>query len=458
MKHSRFIFSSRFLTLVFVLTLTVPVLATDGYFSLAYGTRSKGMGGAGVALAGNSLFGVSNPAGNVRLGTSYGVALGLFSPDRSYTVTGAPTMPMPGMFPPPFGLAEGKVTSENKLFPMPSFAANFMLDEVSSLAVSLYGNGGMNTEYNAKTYYAQYLDGPVMPGGMNPMEGVTSPTGVNLMQMFGAITYSRALSEKWSMGVAAIAAVQSFKATGLQAFANFGMSENPGGLTNNDQPFAGGIGGKIGVLGQLTKCLSFGATFQTPIVMGQFQRYTGLFAEQGKFNVPATWNAGLAWQPNEKFVVAFDVKQIFYSSVKSIGNPMNIQALMPYMMGETGLVPNPSYVGLGNDEGSGFGWKDMLIFKIGAEYKVAPNSVVRVGFSHGNNPVPESEVMFNILAPGIVENHITAGFTQHFGNKALDFAFVYALNKKLTGPNPMDPAQTIELQMSQMEFEIGFRF
>lgn len=438
--------------------ITAPVMATDGYFSLAYGTRSKGMGGAGVALAGNSLFGVSNPAGNVRLGTSYGVALGFFSPDRSYTVTGAPTMPMPGMFPPPFGLAEGTVTSQNKLFPMPSVAANFMLDEVSSLGISLYGNGGMNTEYDTKTYYAKYLDGPVMPGGMNPMAGITQPTGINLMQMFAALTYSRALSGDWSIGVAGIAGLQSFSATGLQAFANFGMSQDPTRLTNNDASVAGGIGGKIGVIGQLTKCLSFGATFQTPIYMGQFQKHMGLFAEKGKFNVPATWNAGLAWQPNEKFVVAFDVKQIFYSKVKSIGNVMNTMALMPYMMGETGLVPNPSYVGLGNDEGSGFGWKDMLIFKIGAEYKVAANSDVRLGFSHGNNPVPESEVMFNILAPGIVENHITAGFTQHFGTKALDFAFVYALNKKMSGPNPMDPAQTIELQMSQMEFEIGFRF
>lgn len=446
------------MAIILTIMISVPVMATDGYFSVGYGTRSKGMGGAGVALAGNSLFGVSNPAGYVRLGNSYGVALGLFSPDRSYTVTGAATIPSAGTFPPPFGLTEGKVTSKNKLFPMPSLAANFMIDEVSSIGIALYGNGGMNTEYDTKTFYAQYLDGPVMPDGSNPMSGITQPAGINLMQMFGAATYSRVLSDKWSIGVAAIAAVQSFSATGLQAFANFGMSEAPGNLTNKDASVAGGFGGKIGVLGQLTKCLSFGATFQTPIYMGPFQRYTGLFAEQGKFNVPATWNAGLAWQPNEKFVVAFDVKQIFYSKVKSIGNVLNTSALMPYMMGETGLVANPDYKGLGNDEGSGFGWKDMLIFKIGAEYKVASNSDVRIGFSHGNNPVPESEVMFNILAPGIVENHVTAGFTQHFGSKALDLAFVYALNKKISGPNPMDPAQTIELQMSQMEFEIGFRF
>ncbi len=455
MKNKRFVKDLIFI--VVLMCLSGTVVATDGYFSLAYGTKSKGMGGAGVALYQNSLFGASNPAGLVRLGSSYGVAAGLFMPDRSYEVTGARSIP--STFPPAFGLEPGKVTSDSKMFLMPALAANFMLSENDAIGVTLYGNGGMNTNYPAKTYYSTYLDNPVMPDGSNPMAGVTSPTGVNLMQMFGAVQYSRALGDHWSLGLGGIVAWQSFEAKGLQAFGNFGMSSDPTALTNNGASTAFGFGGKIGLLGEIIPGLSVGATFQTPIFMGEFDEYKGLFAEAGKFNVPANWTAGVAWNPTSKLTLAFDVKQIFYSKVKSIGNVMSINALLPmYMDGNGAFQTNPQYVPLGSDEGSGFGWDDMTIFKIGAEYQVAQNSQIRLGFSHGNNPVKESEVMFNILAPGVVENHLTLGFTQMFGKSAVDFAVVHAFKNSVKGTNPLDPAQTIEISMSQWEFEIGFRF
>lgn len=440
-----------------ILTLSEVASATDGYFSLAYGTRSKGMGGAGIALYETSLFGANNPAGLVRYGKGYGAAVGLFSPNRSYTVTGNPSVP--SSFPPAFGLAPGKITSDSKYFVMPSVAANFMVDSQSALGVAIYGNGGMNTDYDTKTFYSQYLDGAVMPDGSNPMQGVSKPTGVNLMQLFAAVQYSRAIGENWSIGISAIGGWQSFEAKGLQAFVNFGMSQSPANVTNRGADKAFGVGGKVGVLGKLTDQLSIGATFQTPIWMQAFDKYKGLFAEKGKFDIPANWSAGLAYRPCGKMNFAIDFKQIFYSKVNSVGNPLSTMALMPMVPnGSGGFINNPQYTPLGSNNGSGFGWKDMFIIKVGGEYMVAPSSTIRIGYSHGNSPVKSSEVLFNILAPGVIENHLTAGFTQTFGNKALDFAFVYAFNKKVTGSNPLDPAQTIKLQMSQWEFEVGFRF
>ena len=49
-----------------MLCATQISFATDGYFSLGYGTKSKGMAGAGVAMYSNSLIG-GNPAGLVFL-------------------------------------------------------------------------------------------------------------------------------------------------------------------------------------------------------------------------------------------------------------------------------------------------------------------------------------------------------------------------------------------------------
>jgi len=47
---------------------TGPASATDGYFSHGYGTRAKGMGGAGVALPQDSTIVTLNPAGAMRVG------------------------------------------------------------------------------------------------------------------------------------------------------------------------------------------------------------------------------------------------------------------------------------------------------------------------------------------------------------------------------------------------------
>ncbi len=410
---------TRILVLVSALLIAAnPIFATDGYFGLGYDTKSKGMAGAGVALYQNSFFGASNPAAMVWNGDKYGVSLGLFNPDRGYTVTGTPSG-----YDGTFGLFPGKVVSDSKIFPMPSMVGNWMLNETSSFGISLYGNGGMNTTYPPMTF--GHMDSPT--------------TGVNLMQMFGAFTYSVKLGDNWSVGLSGILAWQSFEAKGL---ANFGpMSSDATKLTNNGASIAFGYGAKIGIQGEVTEGLFFGATFQTKMNMGAFTEYAGLFAEAGDFDIPANWTIGLAYElvPN-KLIVAADYKQILYSKVNSIGNPMNMSAA------------------LGMEAGSGFGWEDMKVFKVGVEYIVDDEWKLRTGFSSGNSPVNSANALLNIIAPGVIENHITFGFSKIMGSKEINVAIVRALRNTVTGPNAMDPVQTIDLTMAQWELEIGITF
>lgn len=62
------------------------VYATNGYIQQGYGTKSKGLAGAGgPALPQETLAAFTNPAGIVRLGTRVDAALAFFMPDRSYT-------------------------------------------------------------------------------------------------------------------------------------------------------------------------------------------------------------------------------------------------------------------------------------------------------------------------------------------------------------------------------------
>ncbi|WP_346860311.1 outer membrane protein transport protein [uncultured Draconibacterium sp.] len=405
------------------LFVSVQVMATDGYFSTGYGTINKGLAGAGIAFYQGSLIN-GNPAGAAFLGNKYQLGVGLFNPNRQYTVAGNPSG-MEGTF----GLMPGTIESDSKLFVIPSLGANWMLNEKSAISAALFGNGGMNTNYPTATFY----------------DPSSETTGVNLIQMFGNVTFSQKLGEKHSIGVTGVVAYQTFEANGLLSFGAF--SSNPAALSGNGTDSGFGYGFKIGYLGQLTDNFSIGVMYQSQVFMSEFEDYAGLFAEQGAFNIPSSWTAGFSWEVVEDFTVMADVKSIMYSEINSIGNPM---------------LPNLMTSPLGTDEGAGFGWENVMVYKVGLNYAGIDTWEFRGGVSIGQNPVQESEVMFNILAPGVVQNQISLGLSKEVGKSGNQFhvAMNYALNNSVKGANPMDPpsGQTIEIEMNQFELELGFSF
>ena len=70
-------------------------------------------------------------------------------------------------------------------------------------------------------------------------------------------------------------------------------------------------------------------------------------------------------------------------------------------------------------------------------------------------------MLFNIVAPGVVEQHLTFGLSKSVGNgKEITFALMRAFRKEISGPNTLEApgAQTIGLAMSQWEFGVTFSF
>ncbi len=457
-------FKTTTLLVIFFSLLYRPALATNGYFSHGYGTQLKGMAGAGVALFETSLAAATNPAALAFYGSGYDISLAYFTPNRKYTVIGNPTDPQ---FWPQgqmlFGLSPGTVASGNSGFIVPAVGANFMLNNTNAIGINIFGNGGMNTEYATKTFYSRILGSfpdNQFPNGQNPMSAVTQPTGVNISQLFTALNYAHSFGDH-ALGFSVIFAYQFFEATGLEAFRDMGMSANPAKLTGNGSSNSTGFGFKVGYQGELLSGLRLGASYQTRVNMSEFDEYAGLFAEQGDFDVPASWTAGLAFEPVAgQLVVAADVQQIMYSDIKSIANPMKAETLVPMVFdpGSGQLVPNPMYVPLGSDEAAGFGWNDMTVLKFGVQYMGFEEWTLRAGFSTTTQPIPESGVMFNILAPAVIENHISIGASKMLNGNEICVAVTRALSHSVKGENPFDPAQQIELTMDQWELEIGFGF
>ena len=396
--------------------------ATDGYYRHGYGIKYSALAGSGVAVSLSSLGAITNPAAISNLNTGFEINVSYFSPERYYEVGG-----MPSMLPGTFGLMPGKVESDQTSFYFPTLGANLKLNDKLAIAISLYGNGGMNSDYPTNTFHDPYSPG----------------TGVNIEQMFGNLSVAYKFACNHTIGVAGIVGWQRFAAKGLF---NFGMfSSDPASLTGNEFSTALGFGFKVGYQGKLMDDLSFGAAFQSKIYMSEFERYAGLFAQAGDFDVPANWQAGLAFTPGDwKFLV--DVKQIMYSDVKSLNNPM---------------LPNLMMSALGTEDGAGFGWKNILIMKFGLMYSGFCGWDLMAGYSFGQNPIDEKNVMFNILAPAVIENHVTFGISKDIAkNHEITVAVMYAFENSIIGSNPMDAPnqQTIEIGMKQFQVEVGYSF
>lgn len=398
--------------------------ATEGYFQLGFGARQTALGGASVADSRDAMALALNPAGIVGLDEQLQIGVAAFMPFRGYDAQG------PGFVAP--GVSSGQVDSDMNLFIIPNFAYVKPIDEDSSWGVTLYGNGGMNTTYGGAFNSTC--------GGMGiPAVGVFcgGAAGVDLMQAFFSVGYAHRFGPI-EIGIAPTLVAQRFKATGLALFGLFGLSSDPNALTDNGYSYSYGGGIRGGIQWTVMPGLRLAASGQTQMYMTKFDRYAGLFADGGSFDIPASVTAGLAVDVQPNVTLMFDYQHIFYSSINSIA--------------DSSQVPLP----LGSPGGPGFGWHDVNVYKFGAEWRANDIWTFRVGYAYCDNPVQSADVTLNILAPGITTNHFTAGASYAISAKdTLEFSGMYAPESTISGmevtPMGANPFRTIELQMYQAQ-------
>jgi len=420
-------FVARAISVGSLLAVLTVAQATNGYSPTGFGTANKGLGGAGVALPQDALAGATNPAGNVYLGNRLDLGIALFAPNRGFTAdnNAAPV-------PPPPSVPAGTYDSGNDYFLIPNFGWNRQIDEVSSIGVLVGANGGMNTEYSDA----------IWRNFNNPMGTASSPTGVDFAQLFLGVPYARKLNEKHALGVMPIIAGQRFKAQGLEPFQ--AMSIKPTKVTNNGYDYSWGYGIRVGWMGQMTDRLALAASAQSRLYMTEFDDYAGLFAEQGDFDVPPTVTAGLSFKATPEVTLVADWQRIFYGDVKALSNP-NDSAISPGNL-------------LGSDGGLGFGWNDIDIFKLGAQWEYSPKLTLRAGFSHADQLFKNGEALFNVLAPATVRTHVSLGMTYRLdSSSAVSVAYTHAFYEKIKGQNPnFTGPQTGSVQMDQDELEVSW--
>lgn len=459
------------LLLLLAVSLPLTAKATNGYFAHGYSAAQRALGGAGTAYAADALIGTINPAGTAFVGERWDANLSLFVPLREYTA-GVPTRDAlsAGIV----GIDPGTVESQHNLFGIPGFGYVKPLSDRLVTGLSVYGNGGLNTVYKAKGQAANFFDlgsgtpllGQVLTpvlgalpiasrcqgtfGGGAPVAGNADTlrfcgngngtASVDLIQLFIAPNLSYRVLDNVAVGLSPIIAAQRFEAKGLNAFAQF--SNSPDKVSDQGFDFSFGGGARLGVMAEVLPGVAVGASWQSRIRMGRFKRYEGLFAEQGDFDIPSTWNVGVSVKPSPNQRIVLDVQRINFSEIASVGQPLDPNRFvsgcaLPRLTGST----TASEACLGASGGPGFGWRDVSVVKLGYQLETG-NWLWRAGYSQSKQPIPPGEALFNILAPGVVEKHYTAGTTwratRHLG---VDLGVMYAPPNPVTGKNPLSNAQ-----------------
>jgi len=381
--------------------------------SEGFGPKDRGMGGAGVARATETQSIVNNPAAVTAVGNRQDIALGLFSPnDRGYTHSGGN---------PAFNQTQ---TSDDKIFPIPFYGYSKQLGDGSAWAFTVSALGGMNTDYPGN-----FINGAPLP-----------PTGLDLAQMFFGGTYGATFANGVSWGVTASLDFQKFEATGLDAFKTASSDDTK--MTDVGSDTSTGIGLKVGLQGQLGGGGTWGASYRFKSDMSEFDKYAGLFRNQGDLDIAPTLTLGVALPIADDTILALDYHHIDYEAVDTIGEP-------------TSLFP-PNLFGASN--GPGFGWQSINVIKVGVEVKTSEDMTWRGGINYGESPLVTDEYSTAFLVPATVTTHLTVGFTKMLSeNRELTAVYVRTLDESQTEPfSSTFGGGTLETHMEQDFLELSY--
>lgn len=363
------------------------VPAAGGYFALGYGPMARHMAGATTAFAEDAFAGASNPAKWLAAGNRVDIGGEFFMPYRRVERTGSNTVY-------DFG-----TTSAKGLFVLPEGAISRRINERLAWGLTVYGNGGLNTEYRGNNGVpgSNLAPGVCNNKPANFLLGCDK-LGIDIVQLVAAPGIAYEIVPGHTLGIAPLLVVQRFEAYGFQAFMPF--SKNPSDVSNRGWDWAPGIGVRVGWLGRLLPNLTLGAAWASRVYMDEFEQYTGLLAD-GTLDIPENYSVGFAWRAFRDLTWTFDYQRINFGDVPATGN------------GVLNTLLNPVANALGSSTGTGFNWDNQDNFRTAFVYDLAGAVTLRMGYAYGARGQRDdgiNSVTMNMLTPN-AEHQVSAGMT-----------------------------------------------
>ena len=401
------------------------LLATNGDNLISVGAKSRGMGGAGIAVSHCAESTLHNPALiTCTKGTSVSFGGTVFMPDMSATM----------------GTADSHDSAADMNI-IPGVAISHKLNENWYLGIGMWGTAGMGVDYRDAS------QSQTDSGNMHMV------SNLQLMQFAPSVAYRTG-----DFGVALTPVIQ-YGALDMN-YQGFDGS-NVGDGVAQDLGYGVNVGGYYDVANGLT----LGAVYKSKIDMeykNQLSTATKPFVDFGIFpeamddhlEQPAEIGLGIGYEV-DKHTFAFDYKKIQWGDAKGYKD---------------------------------FGWEDQNVYALGYQYK-EDKWRLRLGYNYAKQPISESPSgpavipagsyaqaggnalnLFNLLGfPATSEKHYTLGGGYEFSdNFYVDLAYVYAPKTTTTmntivGLNPQTGdmytgESSVDHSESSLSFQLSYRF
>lgn len=384
-----------------------PAAAGNGHFLHGVGAVNSALGGAGVALPNDALGALSlNPALLGRL-DGYQFQFSLENVDQQNAVESH------------VGPFSGRTEDEGDDAAVPAFGwTHHKKDSRFAYGMGFLGLAGFSVDY------PQDSTNPILapqPFGFGRLY-----SSYQYLKIPFAVAYR--VNDRVSLG-ASLNLARATLAGDPVGFAAPDCSPSPGGLVcffpHVEADSAMGHGLQVGAHFQATPAFALGFSYSTETKFEDFEWNSSHAnpnlpnfgtARKIKFELgaPAVAALGVAWTPTAKLAVALDAKRFFYSSTPGFG--------------DSGINPTTGAI-------RGPGWEDIDVFALGLQFAATPKLTLRGGYNKSDNPIPDAQTFFSLFAPGIFENHGTAGLGYLVGEKLrLDLAYYRAFKNDASGP------------------------
>ena len=470
--------------------ISAPAFATNGMNMEGYGPVATGMGGASFAYDNGTAGMINNPAtlGMMKSGTArFDIAIGGLHPDVTTKMTGMPD-----------------AKSDGKAYYMPAMGY-VRKDGKLTWGIGMMAQGGMGTEYGKNSFLSGNPGIPTMMGAMAGPTGKENrselgigrlmfPLSFDVSESFkvgGSIDYlwggldlqmvmsGQMFGQMTTPGGTPLGSAAGTMVTTLGGFiggpitdvnwAHFDFSKGSNKMTQELETT--GWAGNIGFTWKASPVLTVGGVYHAKTSLkdmkgsgvlsmnatGPMLAGTATIPITGKLKVvdfqwPETYGIGLAYQVNDRLMIAADYKRIGWASVmKDFKMSFTADAVQSDPMAQGMVTAGATALNANLVQK----WDDQNVFMIGGAYKYTDALTLRAGLNLADNPVPKEYM--NPLFPAIIKNHLALGFGYVFSPaSSIDFSYTYAPEVSVTNPNM--GVKTTHGQSNNWQFMYSHRF
>jgi long-chain fatty acid transport protein len=215
-----------------------------------------------------------------------------------------------------------------------------------------------------------------------------------------------------------------------------GLPTFPAGT--NGRPYWGG-GFQVGLFYELNENWNFGFSYKSPIWQEKWDfnasnpnlspRRIGIQA-----SLPEIISWGIAYKGIPKTLLALDLRYFDYADTELFGQKV---------------------------VDGGLGWRSVFAVALGGQYQATGRLTIRAGYLYNTNPIRDVTTLFNVQAPGIIQNTFTVGASyQLTENVTASLAWLHGFRDSIQGPILQIPSSSVRLdaQVDALWMGVNIKF